>query len=153
MVPNEKSFPRGGTIHTDAKTDDVSLNIVFGASQKKVKKAPKVKENFLSSETEEQNGQLEAFSAETQQYGHAAGGHAGHGSGQGVDSHRAADRLARPDVRPHLGGGYIRRLHPGGQGGHVRRHQRVPRPYRALSGGPHRLRQGHQNREAGHWSG
>eukprot|EP00099_Drosophila_melanogaster_P023471 NP_651245.1 uncharacterized protein Dmel_CG5728 [Drosophila melanogaster] len=65
MVPNEKSFPRGGTIHSEVKTDDVSLNIVFGASQKKVKKAPKVKENLLSYETEEQNGQLEAFSAET----------------------------------------------------------------------------------------
>ncbi|EDV53875.1 protein RRP5 homolog [Drosophila erecta] len=65
MVPNEKSFPRGGTIHTEAKAADISSNIVFGASQKKVKKAPKVKDNFLSDETEEQNGQLEAFSAET----------------------------------------------------------------------------------------
>ncbi|XP_016952467.1 protein RRP5 homolog [Drosophila biarmipes] len=65
MVPNEKSFPRGGTVHTEAKTADISSNIVFGASQKKVKKAPKVKENFLSDPTEEQNDQLEAFSAET----------------------------------------------------------------------------------------
>ncbi|XP_039492293.1 protein RRP5 homolog [Drosophila santomea] len=65
MVPNEKSFPRGGTLHTEAKAADISSNIVFGASQKKVKKAPKVKDNFLSEETEEQNGQLEAFSAET----------------------------------------------------------------------------------------
>ncbi|XP_017009122.2 rRNA biogenesis protein RRP5 [Drosophila takahashii] len=65
MVPNEKSFPRGGTIHTEAKTADLSSNIVFGASQKKVKKAPKVKDNFLNDPSEEQNDQLEAFSAES----------------------------------------------------------------------------------------
>ncbi|XP_016981439.1 protein RRP5 homolog [Drosophila rhopaloa] len=65
MVPNEKSFPRGGTIHAEAKTADISSNIVFGASQKKTKKAPKIKENFLNDLTEEQNDQLEAFSAET----------------------------------------------------------------------------------------
>ncbi|XP_037732812.1 protein RRP5 homolog [Drosophila subpulchrella] len=65
MVPNEKSFPRGGTIHTEAKTTDISSNIVFGASQKKVKKAPKVKDNLLSDPSDEQNDQLEAFSAET----------------------------------------------------------------------------------------
>jgi len=33
MVPNEKSFPRGGTIHSEVKTDDVSLNIVSLASE------------------------------------------------------------------------------------------------------------------------
>ncbi|XP_017084123.2 LOW QUALITY PROTEIN: protein RRP5 homolog [Drosophila eugracilis] len=65
MVPNEKSFPRGGTIHSEAKTADISSNIVFGASQKKVKKAPKVKDNFLNDASEEQNEQLEAFSAES----------------------------------------------------------------------------------------
>ncbi|KAH8363499.1 hypothetical protein KR084_010954 [Drosophila pseudotakahashii] len=65
MVPNEKSFPRGGTIHTEAKSADITSNIVFGASQKKVKKAPKVKDNFLSDPSEEQNDQLEAFSAES----------------------------------------------------------------------------------------
>ncbi|XP_017113689.1 protein RRP5 homolog [Drosophila elegans] len=65
MVPNEKSFPRGGTIHAEAKTSDISSNIVFGASQKKTRKAPKIKENFLNDPTEEQNDQLEAFSAES----------------------------------------------------------------------------------------
>ncbi|KAH8323641.1 hypothetical protein KR074_008255 [Drosophila pseudoananassae] len=65
MVPNEKSFPRGGTIHTEAKTGDSNSNIVFGASQKKVKKASKPKDNLLELGDEPINEQLEAFSAET----------------------------------------------------------------------------------------
>nr|XP_043068327.1 protein RRP5 homolog isoform X2 [Drosophila bipectinata] len=65
MVPNEKSFPRGGTIHTDAKTADNNSNIVFGASQKKVKKSSKPKDNLLDLGDEPVNEQLEAFSAET----------------------------------------------------------------------------------------
>ncbi|KAH8383522.1 hypothetical protein KR009_009143 [Drosophila setifemur] len=65
MVPNEKSFPRGGTIHTDAKTAAGSSNIVFGASQKKTKKAPKQKDNLLEELIEDGTEQLEAFSAET----------------------------------------------------------------------------------------
>ncbi|KAH8247129.1 hypothetical protein KR032_010485 [Drosophila birchii] len=65
MVPNEKSFPRGGTIHAEAKTADSNSNIVFGASQKKTKKVQKPKDNFLKELTEDNNEQLEAFSAET----------------------------------------------------------------------------------------
>ncbi|KAH8294202.1 hypothetical protein KR054_009409 [Drosophila jambulina] len=65
MVPNEKSFPRGGTLHAEAKSADSSSNIVFGASQKKTKKAAKPKDNFLKELTEDNNDQLEAFSAET----------------------------------------------------------------------------------------
>ncbi|KAH8386003.1 hypothetical protein KR200_012231 [Drosophila serrata] len=65
MVPNEKSFPRGGTVHAEAKSADSNSNIVFGASQKKTKKAPKPKDNFLKELTEDNNEQLEAFSAET----------------------------------------------------------------------------------------
>jgi len=33
MVPNEKSFPRGGTIHAEAKTTDISSNIVSLATE------------------------------------------------------------------------------------------------------------------------
>lgn len=85
MVPNEKSFPRGGTIHTEAKSADSNSNIVscgrerfkesaayifcsfqvFGASQKKVKKSLKPKDNLLELADESINEQLEAFSAET----------------------------------------------------------------------------------------
>ncbi|KAH8278785.1 hypothetical protein KR018_009476 [Drosophila ironensis] len=65
MVVNEKSFPRGGTIHTEAKSAATTSNIVFGASQKKTKKSGKAKENSLFKElTEDAGEQLEAFSAE-----------------------------------------------------------------------------------------
>ncbi|XP_017020204.1 rRNA biogenesis protein RRP5 [Drosophila kikkawai] len=64
MVPNEKSFPRGGTVHAEAKLADTSSNIVFGASQKKTKKVQKPKDNFLNELTEDPNEQLEASSAE-----------------------------------------------------------------------------------------
>ncbi|BFF90401.1 protein RRP5 homolog [Drosophila madeirensis] len=65
MVPTEKSFPRGGIIHADAKS--ANTNIIFGATQKKAKKGQqsKAKDSFLKEITEEYNDQLESASAET----------------------------------------------------------------------------------------
>ncbi|XP_022211843.1 protein RRP5 homolog [Drosophila obscura] len=65
MVPTEKSFPRGGIIHAEAKS--ANANIIFGATQKKAKKGQqtKAKDSFLKELTEEYNDQLESASAET----------------------------------------------------------------------------------------
>ncbi|XP_017140750.1 protein RRP5 homolog [Drosophila miranda] len=65
MVPYEKSFPRGGIVHAEAKS--ANANIIFGATQKKAKKGQqsKAKDSFLKELTEEYNDQLESASAET----------------------------------------------------------------------------------------
>ncbi|XP_068153955.1 rRNA biogenesis protein RRP5 [Drosophila tropicalis] len=68
MVPNEKSFPRGGIVHQESKSANSDSNIIFGATQKKIKKAPKPKDkqpNELDQDETNVGEQLEAFSAES----------------------------------------------------------------------------------------
>ncbi|KAM8705693.1 hypothetical protein ACLKA7_010056 [Drosophila subpalustris] len=62
MISNEKSFPRGGTANLQTNGDSSTSNIVFGATQKKVRKAQKPKEKQTDTEN---NEQLQVVSAET----------------------------------------------------------------------------------------
>ncbi|EDV92511.1 protein RRP5 homolog [Drosophila grimshawi] len=62
MVSNEKSFPRGGIANLQANTEISTPNVIFGATQKKIKKAPKPKDKQTDNENTEQ---LQAFSAES----------------------------------------------------------------------------------------
>ncbi|XP_064554596.1 protein RRP5 homolog [Drosophila montana] len=65
MVSNEKSFPRGGIANLQANAENSASNIVFGASQRKIKKGQKPKEKQIDGE---HSDQLQAFSAETLTY-------------------------------------------------------------------------------------
>ncbi|EDW15604.1 uncharacterized protein Dmoj_GI22689 [Drosophila mojavensis] len=65
MGSNEKSFPRGGIANLQANTDSSTSNLIFGATQRKIKKAPKLKEKPVEGE---KGDQLQAFSAETLTY-------------------------------------------------------------------------------------
>ncbi|KAH8414171.1 hypothetical protein KR222_010875 [Zaprionus bogoriensis] len=62
MVSNEKSFPRGGISNLQTNAESSTSNIIFGATQKKIKKAPKPKEAI---DDNENNAQLQVISAET----------------------------------------------------------------------------------------
>lgn len=65
MVSNEKSFPRGGIANLQTNGESITSNIVFGATQKKVKKVQKPKDGLLKQTDTENNEQLQVFSAET----------------------------------------------------------------------------------------
>ncbi|XP_060651092.1 uncharacterized protein LOC132787803 [Drosophila nasuta] len=65
MASTEKSFPRGGIANLQTNNENITSNIVFGASQVKAKKVPKSKDSQLRDEDAEQDEQqLQAFSAE-----------------------------------------------------------------------------------------
>ncbi|KAH8360095.1 hypothetical protein KR093_010661 [Drosophila rubida] len=65
MTSTEKSFPRGGIANPQANAENITSNIIFGASQIK-KKVPKSKDNLLKDDDAgEQGEQLQAISAET----------------------------------------------------------------------------------------
>ncbi|KAH8312068.1 hypothetical protein KR044_009241 [Drosophila immigrans] len=64
MATAEKSFPRGGIANLQTNGENITSNIVFGASQLKAKKVPKAKDSLLKDSDGGQDEQPQAFSAE-----------------------------------------------------------------------------------------